>query len=185
VSDLYIPLIGLPVLLQENRWAQTWEYIDRSQTLECGKIGTEAAQFLFRECINSNFFAVCSLPSLSWSLLFAFPLLWLDREPIEDEKRCVYIIMENVLGPPATHTSFVYKARGRQQAQHFKPYIYAYRQYIRRPIHRMCTPIYLEFSSLTMTTLQGKSHLCISFLGIAWPRSQFPHSCVCERFIYF
>ena len=32
--------------------------------------------------------------------------------------------------------------------------------------------------------LQGKSHLCISFLGIAWPQSQFPHSCVCERFIY-
>ncbi len=24
----------------------------------------------------------------------------------------------------------------------------------------------------------------IPFLGIAWPQSQFPHSCVCERFIY-
>ncbi len=33
-------------------------------------------------------------------------------------------------------------------------------------------------------TLQGKSHLCISFLGIARPQSQFPHSCACERFIY-
>jgi hypothetical protein len=32
-------------------------------------------------------------------------------------------------------------------------------------------------------TLQGKSHLCIP-LGIAWPQSQFLHSCVCERFIY-
>ncbi len=33
-------------------------------------------------------------------------------------------------------------------------------------------------------TLQGKSHLCIPFLGIARPQSQFPHSCVCEWFIY-
>jgi hypothetical protein len=33
-------------------------------------------------------------------------------------------------------------------------------------------------------TLQGKSHLCIPFLGIARPWSQFPHSYVCERFIY-
>ncbi len=32
--------------------------------------------------------------------------------------------------------------------------------------------------------LQRKSHLCIPFLGIARPQSQFPHSCVCERFIY-
>ncbi len=28
-----------------------------------------------------------------------------------------------------------------------------------------------------------KSH-CIPLLGIARPQSQFPHSCVCERFIY-
>jgi hypothetical protein len=34
------------------------------------------------------------------------------------------------------------------------------------------------------STLQGKSHLCILFPGIAWPQSKFPHSCVCERFIY-
>ncbi len=32
--------------------------------------------------------------------------------------------------------------------------------------------------------LQGKSHLCIPFLRIARPQSQFSHSCVCERFIY-
>ncbi len=31
-------------------------------------------------------------------------------------------------------------------------------------------------------TLQRKSHLCIPFLGIARLQSQFPHSCVCERF---
>jgi hypothetical protein len=34
------------------------------------------------------------------------------------------------------------------------------------------------------STLQRKSYLCISFLGITRPQSQFPHSCVCERFIY-
>ncbi len=37
----------------------------------------------------------------------------------------------------------------------------------------------------TSTTLQGKALLCIPFLGIAQPQSQFPHLvCVCERFIY-
>ncbi len=29
-----------------------------------------------------------------------------------------------------------------------------------------------------------KSHLCIPFLGIAWPQSQFPRSSVCERFTF-
>jgi hypothetical protein len=29
-----------------------------------------------------------------------------------------------------------------------------------------------------------KIRLSIPFLGIARPQSQFPHSCVCERFIY-
>jgi len=29
-----------------------------------------------------------------------------------------------------------------------------------------------------------KSHLCIPKKEIARPQSQFPHSCVCERFIY-
>jgi hypothetical protein len=37
---------------------------------------------------------------------------------------------------------------------------------------------------MLIITLQRKFHLCIPFLGIAWPQSQFPHSCVCERFIY-
>jgi hypothetical protein len=31
--------------------------------------------------------------------------------------------------------------------------------------------------------LQRKSRLCIRFLGIARLQPQFPHSCVCERFI--
>jgi hypothetical protein len=34
VSDLHSPLIGLPFLLQENRWAE--RYLDRSQTHKCG-----------------------------------------------------------------------------------------------------------------------------------------------------
>ncbi len=33
-------------------------------------------------------------------------------------------------------------------------------------------------------TLQRKSHLCTSRKGIARPQTQFPHSCVCERYIY-
>jgi hypothetical protein len=40
------------------------------------------------------------------------------------------------------------------------------------------------YNSRKNITLEGKFHLCIPFLGIAWPQSQFPHSCVCERFIY-
>jgi hypothetical protein len=49
---------------------------------------------------------------------------------------------------------------------------------------------HLSFSSFSLCcrhstpTLQGKSHLCIPFLGIARPQSLFPHSCVCEQFIY-
>jgi hypothetical protein len=45
------------------------------------------------------------------------------------------------------------------------------------------------FETLTLQrriwiALQRKSHLCIPFLGIARPQSQYAHSCVCERFIY-
>jgi hypothetical protein len=39
-------------------------------------------------------------------------------------------------------------------------------------------------SSLCLHTLQRKSHLYTLFLGIARPKSQFPRSCVCERFLY-
>ncbi len=34
-----------------------------------------------------------------------------------------------------------------------------------------------------LSTLQQNYHLCISRKGIARPQPQFPHSCVCERFI--
>jgi hypothetical protein len=37
VSDFYIPTIGLPILLQENKWTDRENiYVDRSQTQECG-----------------------------------------------------------------------------------------------------------------------------------------------------
>jgi hypothetical protein len=42
----------------------------------------------------------------------------------------------------------------------------------------------LVMSKNGLDALQRKSHLCIPFLGIAQPQSQFPHSCVCERFQY-
>ncbi len=45
----------------------------------------------------------------------------------------------------------------------------------------------LSYNSIVLiwiSALQGKSHLCIPILGIVRPQSQFPHSCVCERFIY-
>jgi hypothetical protein len=45
-------------------------------------------------------------------------------------------------------------------------------------------PFSSRLQSSLQLTLQRKSHLCVPFLGIARPQSQFPHSCVCERFIY-
>ncbi len=47
-----------------------------------------------------------------------------------------------------------------------------------------CTYVTLWYENIHSRTLQGKSHLCIPFLGNARPQSRFPHSCVCERFIY-
>jgi hypothetical protein len=58
-------------------------------------------------------------------------------------------------------------------------------------IYRLDTLLTLDFLIAipplhnVISTLQGKSHLCIPFLGIARPQSQFPHSCVSERFIVF
>ncbi len=40
------------------------------------------------------------------------------------------------------------------------------------------------FEDSEVNTLQRKSYLCIPFPGIVQPQSQFPHSCVCEWFIY-
>jgi len=37
----------------------------------------------------------------------------------------------------------------------------------------------LAYHVALVAALQGKSLICIPFLGIARPQSQFPHSCVC------
>jgi hypothetical protein len=49
----------------------------------------------------------------------------------------------------------------------------------------VCLTIFkVNLESLYHCTLQLKSHLCIPFLGLAQPQSQFPHSRVCERFTH-
>jgi hypothetical protein len=41
-----------------------------------------------------------------------------------------------------------------------------------------------RWATASIGTLQRKSHLCIFRKGVAQPQSQFPQSCVSERFIY-
>ncbi len=43
-------------------------------------------------------------------------------------------------------------------------------------------PLHLE--GCEDTALQQKSYLCLPRTGIEWTQTQFPHSCVYERFIY-
>ncbi len=58
VSDLYIPTIDLPILLQEILCGPILGIIiNRSQTHEC-EIGNEAAQFPEKEYINGIFAAL-------------------------------------------------------------------------------------------------------------------------------
>ncbi len=64
-----IPLVGLglPILLQENRWAEHVNIcIDRSQTQR---------QFLFWEYINSNLFAMCGIETVCLISYMCYSLL--------------------------------------------------------------------------------------------------------------
>ncbi len=47
-----------------------------------------------------------------------------------------------------------------------------------------CPPDDASLTAVSWPALQRKVHLHIPCLGIARPQSQFPHSCVCEQFIY-
>ncbi len=74
VSDLYIPTIGLPIVLQENRWTDGGNIcICKSLTDNFnGEIGTEAAQFLFWEYINRILFAMCN--AIQKEIFFSFQI---------------------------------------------------------------------------------------------------------------
>jgi hypothetical protein len=65
VSDLYIPRTGPHIFLQQKRQADHWEYINCSQTHECGNWdGGRAIPFLGMFVSNFRYFvfAVCVLP---------------------------------------------------------------------------------------------------------------------------
>jgi hypothetical protein len=108
--DLYIPTIGLTVLLQENRWTDRGniQIAHRHMNVE---IGTEAARFLFWEYINRIFFAVWGRCPCSRKCLFkdirpaptpSFPHLRILPFPIccfENKQTDTYVLKQERSSP--------------------------------------------------------------------------------------
>ena len=129
VRDLYISRIGLPILLQENMYVdRSWEYINRSQTHECGN--WDWGHAIPRKGIHK------------WDFRCSVALFIPIRKCVQAEA-----------------------GGGREET-----------------VPTGSWGGYPEISNTTL--LQWKSYLCIPRKGIPQPRSQFSHSCVCERFKY-
>jgi hypothetical protein len=73
-SHLYIPTIGLPILLQENMWS--WENINRSETHECGNWDCgRTIPFLGIQYINGIAVYLITRTDF-WIVFYEITLLW-------------------------------------------------------------------------------------------------------------
>jgi hypothetical protein len=97
VSDLYIPRIGPHIFLQQNRQTdgsqdrstyfhaaeltdQCWEYINRSQTHECGKLGMRPRNSFF----GNIFFEFLMFVSAVYAYYYPSTVMSRDALPLKD-----------------------------------------------------------------------------------------------------